>query len=176
MHANCRAFTRMIETDQSKLFVMHGEHADWAEMMRFAEYALYRMRIRERCNVLYKRVNWKGDKWRTGVFFVEPGQCEAYSKSHPKLYDKSKEVWNECKGCSFGRGNEWVQRIAVGLRGRYKETDDEVEGFTAGATDNARGRSMVGNKPRPQLGGNYRKRVRRSSDRPGRRESLTLGF
>ena len=176
MHASCKAFTWMIETDQSKLFVMHGEHVDWAEMMRFAEYVVYRLRIKEKCNVLYKRVNWKGDKWRTGMFFVDPGQCEAYSKNNPKLYDKSKEVWNECKGCSFGRRDEWVQRVTLGLRGRFKETNDEVEGFTAGATNSTTGGSVVVSKPRSQLGRNNRKRVRGGSDRSGQRGSLTLGF
>lgn len=177
MHADCKAFTWMIETDKSKMFVMHGEHKDWSEMVRFAEYVVYRMRIKETCNVLYKRVNWKGDKGRVGMFFVDPGQCEAYSRAHPKLYNNAKETWDECnKGCSFGRGNEWLQRIAVGLRGRLKETDDEVEGFTAGAAKSSSSSRLVEAKPRPQLGSNNRKRVRNRSDRPGQRRSLKLGF
>lgn len=175
MHGNCKAYTWMLETADTKLFVMHGEHTDWAEMMRFVEYVVYRFGIRERCNVLYKRVNWKGRAWRVGGFPTDPGQCARYTKNSPKAYAGAKETWDECKGCSFGRGEVWLQRIAVGLRGKHKKAHDEMEGFTVGATDAATSRGLVESKPRPQLGGNNRKRVRNRSDRPGRQRSLGMG-
>ena len=55
MHGSCKAFTWMLETAESRLFVIHGEHVDWGEMLRFCEYVIYRFGIRERCSITYKR-------------------------------------------------------------------------------------------------------------------------
>ena len=163
MRGNSLVFIWKIEGTDPRRNIMHGEHDDWAEMMRFAEYAVHKLGIKDSCNVMWKRLGM------AGVFPLGP----MYTDS--RLYRRAREVWDEVGGRSFGRGKVWPKRTAMAVRGWQQEADDALEGFTATAVKSSTGGRLVAAKPRPQLGRRNRSSVVASDSGPRRQRGLDLG-
>jgi len=102
-----------LENAQTREVYFYGEHLNWAEMLRYAEYAIWALGVVDDCLVVFMRSKVSSGRMRKAGCIPIGGKYVPQDKV-PLAYRKAKADWERKKrdGMNFGRQKNWPLSLA----------------------------------------------------------------